>query len=386
MQIRLFTGKGGVGKTTIAAATGIKAALEGYKTLVMSIDPAHSLSDSFDIELGPEPVQIMENLYAQELNVYYSMKKYWESLRKIIFEMLRWQGLDRIEAEELSALPGMEEASAFLWLEKYYSEDEFDFVVIDSAPTGETLTMLSLPQMTKWWTSKLFALPKFAARTMGMAINATFGIPFTKSMDELEFLIEKINSINSVLMDSEKTAVRIVLNPEKMVIEEARRAYTYLEMYGFNVDSVLINKIIPDGEGGDFFKNYIKSQNTYINIIKKDFYPLKVFELSHSGEEIFGFERIKEFASKIYENDSPSNIYSKHKFFNIKEFSNGYLMETPIPFGDDSVILVLKKGSCVIIELADKRKHIYLPRFLQYYELGNHYFKDGMLNMEFVKD
>ena len=383
MQVRLFTGKGGVGKTTIAAATALKASKNGLKTLVMSTDPAHSLSDAFNIKLEPEPLQIGENLYAQELNVYYSMKKYWESLRKMILEMLKWQGMDRIQAEELSALPGMEEVSAFLWLEKYHSEKEFDFIVIDSAPTGETLSMLSIPQMAKWWTSKLFMMPKFAAKTMGTAINATLGIPFTQSMDELETMLEKLEIINSILTDPEKTAARIVLNPEKMVIEEGRRAYTYLQLYGFNVDSIYVNRIIPDKKGGEFFKEYISSQKGYLETIKKDFSPLKIFEIPHAGKEVFGFKVLDKFGDLIYKDLDPSEIFFTGKPFDIEEIKGGYLMKLSLPFSKKENCSVMKNGHYLIVNLEDKRRHIYLPRFLLYYEISRTYFESGFFFIEF---
>ncbi|MGM0418819.1 MAG: ArsA family ATPase [Thermodesulfobacteriota bacterium] len=383
MQIRLFTGKGGTGKTTIAAATGLKAAENNLKTLVISTDPAHSLSDALDTELGPEPVEISKNFYAQELNVYYSMKKYWDSLRKIILEMLKWQGMDKIQAEELSALPGMEEVSAFLWIEKYYREETFDFIVIDSAPTGETLTMLSLPQMTKWWSSKLFAMPKFAAKTFGSAINAAMGLPFSQSIDELDTLLEKLDFINTVMSDSSVTAARLVVNPEKMVIEEARRAYTYLELYGFNVDSVYVNKIIPNGEGGSFFKNYIESQEKYLNIIQKDFNPLKIFKINHSGTEVFGLELLKELGDLIYSDSNPEDIYSTDSPFEIKELKKGYMVEITLPFAEDKEVKAVKSGNYLVIDFEGRRRHIYLPRFLLFYDITEKNYNAPKLQIKF---
>ncbi|MEM7659968.1 MAG: ArsA family ATPase, partial [Bacteroidota bacterium] len=184
MRIILFTGKGGVGKTTAAAATALQAAKQGYKTLVISTDPAHSLSDALDVELSPEPVLVEENLYGQEFDVYYSMKKYWGHMRELMRTIFRWQGVDNIVAEELSVLPGMEEASAFLWIEKFYSEGEYDLLVIDSAPTGETLTLLSLPQVTQSWLTKAFPGQKFAIRTLGSVLRKTMDIPLDKGYEE----------------------------------------------------------------------------------------------------------------------------------------------------------------------------------------------------------
>ena len=185
MRILLFTGKGGVGKTTIAAATALKAAKEGYKTLVISTDPAHSLSDAFDCELSAEPLEIAQNLHGQELDVYYSMRKYWSNMRELMKTVLRWQGVENVLAEELSAIPGMEEASAFLWIEKYYREGKYEVLVIDSAPTGETLTLLTLPQITRWWMKRALPGQRFAIKSVGSIVRTTTGIPLDKGYEEL---------------------------------------------------------------------------------------------------------------------------------------------------------------------------------------------------------
>ena len=186
MRIILFTGKGGVGKTTVAAATAIKLARNGFKTLIISTDPAHSLSDALGYSLNPEPLEVEENLYAQELDVYYSMQKYWQNIRQLMLTVFKWHGVEQVLAEEMSALPGMEEASAFLWIEKYYSEKAFDIIIIDSAPTGETLTLLTLPQVTKWWVTKAMPFQRFAIKGIGKIARVATGIPIDKGYEELE--------------------------------------------------------------------------------------------------------------------------------------------------------------------------------------------------------
>jgi len=243
-RILLFTGKGGVGKTTCAAATALRAAEQGYRTLVLSSDPAHSLADALDMPLGPEPVQVVENLWAQEVDLYYSMRKYWGNMRELMLTVFRWQGVDRIAAEEMAALPGMNEGSVLLWLEQFYRSGDYDLIVVDSAPTGETLTLLTLPQATQWWMSRAFPFQKTAIKTAGFALRKTTGIPLDKGYDELNRLFEKLKSIQDVLGNSDISSVRLVMNPEKMVIEEAKRAYTYLQLYGYGVDAVVVNRVL----------------------------------------------------------------------------------------------------------------------------------------------
>jgi len=224
MRIILFTGKGGVGKTTTAAATALQCAKQGYKTLVVSTDPAHSLSDALDIELKPEPTPIQENLWGQEFDVYYSMKKHWGSMRQLMLTIFKWKGMKNIVAEELSVLPGMEEASAFLWIEQYYREKAYDVLIIDSAPTGETLTLLSLPQVMQSWLVKAFPGQKFAIKTVGKILRRTKGIPLDKGYEELQRLFAKLETVQQVMVNPDVCSIRIVANPERMVIQEAKRA------------------------------------------------------------------------------------------------------------------------------------------------------------------
>jgi len=201
MRIILFTGKGGVGKTTVAAATALAAAGQGLKTLVISTDPAHSLADALNCSLSPEPTAVAPNLFAQELDVYYSMKKHWSHVRDLMQVILRWQGINNVAAEEMSALPGMEEASAFLWLEDYYQQKKYDLIIIDSAPTGETLSLLSLPQVTQSWVMKAFPGQSVAVKGLGALVRNMTGIPLDKGMAELENLFTKLESIQRVHPD-----------------------------------------------------------------------------------------------------------------------------------------------------------------------------------------
>ncbi len=386
MRIILFTGKGGVGKTTIAAATAIKAAKSGTRTLVISTDPAHSLSDALDQELGPEPTFVSENLYAQELDVYYSMQKYWKNLRELMISIFRWQGIDSVLAEELSAIPGMEEGAAFMWIEKFYREKEYDLVVIDSAPTGETLTLLTLPQVTKWWVSKAFPFQKFAIKTFGKGVRKTTGIPLDKGYEELSVLFDKLESIQKIFSDPEICSIRLVTNPERMVLNESKRAFTYLQLYGYNVDAVIINRILPEMGDDSFFANYVRSQKKYIEETYDSFAPLPILRSEHIGKEVFGIELLEEISESIYADRDPTEVFYKDKPMQYEEIENGYLLKIKLPFLTSKDLEVKKFGDELVLNVNTKRKNIFLPKFANFMVLKEYRYESPWLQIELIKE
>lgn len=370
MRILLFTGKGGVGKTTTAAATAFRAAQQGYKTLVISTDPAHSLSDALDVELSPEPTEVAPNLWGQEFDVYYSMKKYWGNMRELMRTVFRWQGVDNIVAEELSVLPGMEEASAFLWIEKFYAEKAYDLLVIDSAPTGETLTLLSLPQVTQSWLTKAFPGQKFAIKTMGGILRRTMDIPLDKGYEELEQLFGKLEQIQQILVDPHVTSIRLVANPERMVIQEAKRAYTYLQLYGYNVDAVVVNRVLPEEGGGPLFAQYLADQVDHLADIEESFAPLPIFKVPHQGQEVFGLELLAQIGETIYPDVDPTLIFHQENPFQVTETKTQYEIRIKVPFIDSEDFGLEKYGDELVITIGNRRKNLFLPRFANF--LGLH--------------
>lgn len=385
MRIILFTGKGGVGKTTVAASTAIKAAREGKKTLIISTDPAHSLSDALDQQLSPEPIEIAPNLFAQEFDVYYSMQKYWNNMRNLMNTIFRWKGVRNVVAEELSVLPGMEEASAFLWLEKYYEEGEYDLIVIDSAPTGETLTLLSLPQVAKSWMTKAFSNRNLAVKTVTKGVKFFTGIPLDKGLEEMDELFNKLEKIQKVFLDPEVASIRIVTNPERMVIKEARRAYTYLQLYGYNVDAVVINRILPEDTVGEAFKYYVQSQKKYITEIEESFQPLPILKVPHQGREVFGLNLLKKIGTAMYKNKKASEVLYLDKPFEVIENSKGYFFKTKIPFVVEGEIALKKFGDELVIDLGNRRKSLILPKFASFLKLEEYRFKAPWLVVSLVK-
>ena len=383
-RILLLTGKGGVGKTTCAAATALKAAEMGYRTLVMSSDPAHSLADALDKKLGPEPQEILPNLHAQEVDLYYSMKKYWGNIRELLLLVFKWQGINEIAAEELAAIPGMGEASALLWLDLFYHSDAYDLIVIDSAPTGETLTFLTLPQATEWWLTKAFPFQKLAIQSVGFAVRKTTGIPLDKGYNELKALFEKLQEIHAVLSNPEISSIRLIMNPEKMVIEEARRAYTYLQLYGYGVDSVIVNRVLPETAGkAAGWKKYLEAQDGYLQEIDGSFAPLPILKIPHQQQEVFGIELLRKIGDGLYKDRDPYDIFYTEPTYKVTAENDIYFLDIRLPFLDAETFTVDQFGDQLVIQIQNQRRNYLLPKFLTYYKMVKTEIADGWLRIRF---
>lgn len=383
-RILLFTGKGGVGKTTIAAATALLAAKNGTRTLVLSTDPAHSLSDALDCGLGPEPKEIFHNLYAMEVDLYFSMDRHLSNLRQLLVQALQFQGVNQVASEEMAALPGMEEAAALFWLDDFYHEETYDLIIIDSAPTGETLTFLTLPQTMQWWFQKLFPFQRTTIMSTGAWVRMTTGIPLDKGYAELEQLYERLERVQKILSNATTSSIRLVVNPERMVLREAQRAYTYLQIYGYPVDAVMVNRILPDEMKDTMFAPYIESQQAYLSEIEESFTPLPIFKAPHLGQEVYGLELLEQIGQSLYDGKNPTQLFNETSSYQLVQEEGGYSLLIRAPFLEEGEIKVQQYADEVIIQARNRRRNIFLPKFLAYYQVNEWALQKGWLKVQFV--
>lgn len=386
-RIILYTGKGGVGKTTVAAATALKCARLGYKTIVVSTDPAHSLRDSFNKELGPEPKKIVDNLFGQEIDVYYSVEKYWGKLTEFLQSLLGWMNVDDILAEEFSVFPGMEEISAFLWVHNHYHEADYDVIIVDSAPTGETLKLLSLPDIARWWLVKIFPIEKRVMKVIKPAIRVVSDMPLPgeKTYDAIEILFEKLDAIRQVFADPKVTSIRLVMNLENMVIKETQRAYTYLNLYGYPVDSLIINRTMPEELDHPYFKKWRKKQKKYRKDIDDMFSPLPMFDAPLFSEEIQGIKALEKFSTELFDHIDPTKIFYSEKQYKVIKNNDNFEMHIKLPFVTKKEVELFQVGDELTIHIENQRRNIFLPNFLAKLSVKKANFDGDILKVVFQK-
>lgn len=362
-RIMLFTGKGGVGKTSVAAATAALVAEKGLKTLIMSTDPAHSLSDAVGQNIGPKPRKISENLFAQEVSVLEAISEHWEELKGYLTGLFQSQGLDPVSAEEIATLPGFDEASHLLYLNEYIESGEFDAIILDSAPTGEALKLLSFPEAMSWYMEKFFPLSRTTARLVRPVMKPLFNLPLPDDsvFQSLETLYKNLGKVRNLLSDSQRTSIRLVCNPDRMSLNETKRAYTYLMLYEYPVDGVIINKIYRENTG-EFFEKWRKSQEEMIKDVEDSFADVKIFKSYLTEEEPTGIEKLREFGNRIYGEDDPFKIYFSGRPVEYLREKDGSYIRIRLPFAEKERLNLFNKGGELVIEMDNWRRVFYLPQ------------------------
>lgn len=377
----LFTGKGGVGKTTVAAATGVKTSSSGYKTLVMSTDPAHSLSDSLQTELGPEPTEVKENLYGMEINVEHELERHWSVIKDYLTLFFKSQGIEDVIAEELAIFPGFDELASLLHLLTYYENKEFDVIILDCAPTGETLRLLSVPEVAKWYMNRFFGIEKRLMKYVKPMAEPMFKLPLPSEevIDKIQDMYVKMSKLKEIL-EGENTVVRIVMNPEKMVIKESERAFTYLNLFGYHVDCIVVNKVFPE-QAGNYFARWLEIQQDNIKQIE-DTFPVPVFTIPFQSSEIVG-EMLQDLGEDLYNGQDPAQLFSHERPMRVEKNGDEFLLSLKAPFVSKEELKLNKRGEELIIATKQWKRVLFLPQSLALREPYGASFNNGELQIKF---
>lgn len=386
MRIIVHTGKGGVGKTSISAATALRCADLGLKTIVISTDTAHSLADSLDVKIGPEPVQLMENLWAQEVDARYSMDKYWGRIQKYLLQLLAQRGVEEIVAEEVTILPGLEEGAQLLWINQYVEQGDFDVLIVDSAPTAETLRLLSLPEASRWWVQKIIAL----ARGMGWVLRPLKPLlktemPDKEELDNVEGLFDALDNVRKILADPTLSTMRLVINAEKMVIKETQRTYTYLNLYGYTTDAVLVNRVIPEEVNDPYFAAWKDLQKKNLAYIQEAFGNLPTLKAPLFDRDVSGLDALRQLADLLYGDRNPADIMFEGLTHSIEPDPNGgFVLSVPLPFADKNDLDVYRSADELTLRVGPYRRNIVLPYALWNLEIGEARFVESSLRIKFT--
>ncbi len=364
MRTMLYTGKGGVGKTSVAAATALKAAKAGKKVLVMSTDPAHSLADAFDTSIGPEPKEMATGLWAQEMDHTTMIEDSWSEIQTYMTKLFEWQGSNALEAEELAMLPGMDELFGLLMVRRHHQESKYDALIVDAAPTGETLKLLSLPDHMSWYVEKLFPIQRRAAKLVRPFAGRTKSLP--PLPDDSVFaagqkFYEAIASVEEILTNRENASVRLVVNAEKMVIAEARRAYTYLNLYDYGVDAIVVNRLLPDTITDPYFERWREAQGRHMATIDESFSPIPILKARLFDREMFGLEALEALADDVFEEAEPLQMLFRGASHDIVKNGSGYEVIFYLPLVEKGEVDLSKRGSELLVKVGSYRRNILLP-------------------------
>jgi len=387
VRVILFTGKGGVGKTSVAAATAVHCAKSGYRTVVMSTDPAHSLGDSFDVELGTSLTQISSNLWAHEVSALHEMQRHWKKLHEYAVEVFATQGLDEVVAEEVANPPGMDEIASLMWIKHYAQRAEHDVLIVDCAPTGETLQLLTFPDAAKWWLDKIYPWERRAMRVARPVLQPLMDIPLPNDevFASLKGLLLDLDGMRKVLTDPAMTTVRIVLNLEKMVVKEAKRAFSYLSLFGYVTDAVIVNRLLPGELHDDLFKKWQQIHRRYQAEVEQSFAGIPIFNVPLFDREVVGEEMLQRMADATYGDQDPASRFVTASPQRIEKSGTEYVLSLKVPFVDRSAVDLSRHNGELYVTIGNYRREISLPRVLAQRETAGAAIKDGELRVRFAK-
>jgi len=383
-RILLYTGKGGVGKTSIAAATALLCAERGLRTIVLSTDIAHSLADAFDMPLGPEPTPIAPNLDGQEPDVYYNIARYWRTIQNYVSELFAWRGLDEVMAEEMTVLPGMDELGNLLWITDHVDSGRYDVVVVDAAPTGETLRLLSLPDASRWWIERIAPIGRRVSRIGRPMLERVLGIPIPR--DEVfasaERLLDRLAQVHRLLSDPDRTSVRITLALDKLSVAEARRSFTYFHLFGYPSDMVIANRVLPV-DAGPFFARLREAQQGYLPIVAQEFGPVPVRTVPQFDHEMVGVDRLREIGVALFGEADPTAVHYRGEPYRVSREDGVYVLQVELPFTQKGELRLSRRSDELVLQVGAWRRTLLLPRALLNAPTMGAKMDDGTLRIQF---
>jgi arsenite/tail-anchored protein-transporting ATPase len=379
----LYTGKGGVGKTSVAAATARRCAAAGLRTVVLSTDPAHSLSDSLEADLLGEPTPVGPSLFGQEVQAQEEMERNWDGVQEWLGDLLAERGIDRISAEELTVPPGMDELFSLLWIKRHHEEGEFDCVIVDCAPTGETLRLLSFPDVVTWWLERI--LP--SQRRLAPFARTLFDLPLPGDavFDDVERLARNLVAMNGILRDRLRTTVRLVTSPDRMVVKEAMRTFTYLNLYGYLTDAVVVNRMLPAETADGYFAAWREVQREQMALVRSAFEPVPILSAPFFEREVLGPEMLDRLAAAVFDDADPAAVLHEDISQELVTENGRATLRVAVPFAERDQLQLKKIGLEVVVRVGAQKRTIILPPALAGYAASGARFEDGALEIVLEK-
>src|SRR5438132_13766684 len=386
MRILLFTGKGGVGKTTVAAATAMRAAEHGLRTIVCSTDPAHSLADAFDVGLGDRPTPIAHRLFGQQLNARVRFEEAWDDVRAYLVDVLDWAGPGAVEAEELAVIPGLDEVFALADIKEFATGGDYDLVVVDCAPTAETIRLLSLPDVLGWYMDRVFETQRRLTRLARPIVQRMASLPIAGDsvFAAIHRFYDRLDGVRDLLIDGDVTSARLVVNPERLVVAEARRTYTYLSLFGYHVDAVIVNRILPPELDHPWLTQWRATQSAHLDVIADAFVPLPLLAAELANEEVVGMPALSIFAKNLYGDADVAARLSRTEPFQVDASGDALLLSVQLPFTERDDVRLGRTGDELVLTVGPHRRALVLPDSLVRREVAGARFVDDRLVVEFV--
>ncbi len=384
-RVLLFTGKGGVGKTTTAAATALRCADAGLRTVVLSTDPAHSLADAFDVPLGPLAVPIVDGLWGQQLDAQERMEESWHEIQGYLREVFSWAGVDGLEAEELSVIPGLDEIFALTDIKGHTESGEWDVVVVDCAPTAETIRFLSLPDILARYMERLFPVGRRVNKVLAPVLSRVTSLPMADDgvFAATSAFYERLEGVREILIDPARTSVRLVVNPERMVIAEARRTYTYLSLFGYRVDAVVANRLLPDAVADPWFERWKALHLEHLKTIEDSFAPLPVLKVELAPDELIGIEALRGFGDRLYGDLDAAAILHEGQPLKITRRAGRTTLALELPFAAKHELELGRRGDELLVKVGPYRRAVTLPDSLRSRAVADASLSHGRLRVVF---